>query len=376
LPESGNIEPFVKPKVEKADVAKESINTEHHHGKSGEENSEILSEKTPKETKHVTPSKQTPRGLSSGRPAQPHRKTVHSKKSLRIKNKKKDDRPVRDVTPEPEKSMVTHRGEEVFQPCVKSHVKAPGPASGVHEKKKSGFSENRKEPSRPRRKTVLWAAVAAVFVVLCLGTTLVMTKKSAQRGPIGTASFKVGNGVKALEDGRFDEAVSLFDQALASEPALANKISKPYAEALQGKAAAFAKAEPEKAEELLLLSVEFDPESISTYSQLGLLYLNQRDYARAASSYEMVIQLGAETPDTFFNLGYIYAITEDYAKAERSYSRAVQLDPSFLDEALFNLAMVQDRLGKRTQCIKNLELATKANPRNKQASQYLKKLKS
>jgi hypothetical protein len=373
LPESGNIEPFVKPKVEKADVAKESINTEDYHGKSGEENSEILSEKTPKETKHVTPSKQTPRGLSIGKPPQPHRETVHLKTPL----PKKEDHSVRDVTPEPDKSMVAHRGEEVFNPCGKSHVKAPGPASGVHEKKKkSDFSENRKEPIRPRRKIVLWAAFAAVFVVLCLGTTLVMTKKSAQRGPIGTTSFKVGNGVKALEDGRFDEAVSLFDQALASEPALVNKISKPYAEALQGKAAAFAKAEPEKAEELLLLSVEFDPESISAYSQLGLLYLNQRDYARAASSYEMVIQLGAETPDTFFNLGYIYAITEDYAKAERSYFRAIQLDPSFLDEALFNLAMVQDRLGKRTQCIKNLELATKANPRNKQASQYLKKLKS
>ena len=58
------------------------------------------------------------------------------------------------------------------------------------------------------------------------------------------------------------------------------------------------------------------------------------------------------------------------------YSRVVKLGPPFLDEALFNLAMVQEKLGKRTQCIKNLRQAIKVNPDNKQAKKYFQMLKT
>ena len=58
------------------------------------------------------------------------------------------------------------------------------------------------------------------------------------------------------------------------------------------------------------------------------------------------------------------------------YGHVVELAPSFLDEALFNLAMIHEKLGKRNQCIKNLQQAIKVNPDNKQAQKYLQSLKS
>jgi tetratricopeptide (TPR) repeat protein len=56
------------------------------------------------------------------------------------------------------------------------------------------------------------------------------------------------------------------------------------------------------------------------------------------------------------------------------YQRAVELSPSFLDEALFNLALVQNKLGKRQGSIKSLKHAIRINPKNKQAIKLLKYL--
>ncbi len=52
----------------------------------------------------------------------------------------------------------------------------------------------------------------------------------------------------------------------------------------------------------------------------------------------------------------------------------VQLEPAFLDEALFNLAMVQEQLGERRQCLKSLKQAVEINPGNASALAYLQQI--
>jgi len=56
------------------------------------------------------------------------------------------------------------------------------------------------------------------------------------------------------------------------------------------------------------------------------------------------------------------------------YERTVELSPAFLDEALFNLARTQKKLGKRLESIENLERAISVNPDNKQARELLERL--
>jgi tetratricopeptide (TPR) repeat protein len=56
------------------------------------------------------------------------------------------------------------------------------------------------------------------------------------------------------------------------------------------------------------------------------------------------------------------------------YVRVVQLEPAFLDEALFNLAMVQEQLGERRQCLKSLRQAIEINPENTSVLAYLNQI--
>jgi hypothetical protein len=58
------------------------------------------------------------------------------------------------------------------------------------------------------------------------------------------------------------------------------------------------------------------------------------------------------------------------------YARVIELNPSYLDEALFNLAMMQEKQGKRAECILNLEKAVIFNPDNGPAADYLAKMKA
>jgi tetratricopeptide (TPR) repeat protein len=103
--------------------------------------------------------------------------------------------------------------------------------------------------------------------------------------------------------------------------------------------------------------------------------MNQKEYTKAIGVYQSVAELDPQFPETFFNLAYIYAVKKEYAKAEEMYSRVVELAPSYVDEALFNLAMVQEKQGKRAEGIKSLEKALQVNPDNEMAKKYLIRLK-
>ncbi len=131
----------------------------------------------------------------------------------------------------------------------------------------------------------------------------------------------------------------------------------------------------EFAKGLLLKALAIKPTSLPVLSKLGFIYLRDNDYQLAIDTYQKVAELEPRMPNAFFNLGYIYAVTEDYPRAKEMYVRVVQMEPAFLDEALFNLAMVQEQLGERRQCLKSLKQAIEINPDNAQAVAYLDQIK-
>ena len=260
--------------------------------------------------------------------------------------------------------------------------------------------------AKPKRRGMLYAAVAAVVIVIGLVFTLVgkqkpgpvperqatvSTKESpaekvasptpppasvpaASKAPEpGLAKFE--EGMAALKLGHFAEATKSLEEALTTNPSLLDKASKPYSQALRGEAAAVTATDPSKAKELLIKAVGLDPRNVEGLSQLASLCLREKDYPTAIETYEQVAKIDAKRADALFNLGYAYAVTKDYSKAEQAYSKVVELAPPYQDEALFNLAMVQVKLGKRDQSVKNLERAIQVNPKNEGAKQYLETLK-
>jgi len=104
----------------------------------------------------------------------------------------------------------------------------------------------------------------------------------------------------------------------------------------------------------------------------GMIEKNPQE---AKSLLQKAVKLDPKCADAYFNLGYIYAVGKEYPKSEEMYSQAVKLSPPYLDEALCNLALVQERQGKNKLSMENLEQAVKINPQNEMAQKLLKKLK-
>jgi tetratricopeptide (TPR) repeat protein len=147
------------------------------------------------------------------------------------------------------------------------------------------------------------------------------------------------------------------------------------AKALSDQAAGMMEKNPEEAKSLLLKAIQLDPTSLQGHFQLGSVYMKLKDYSQAIETFRKVGELDPKYSAAFFNLGYLYAIKKDYSKSEEMYDRVVKLAPSYLDEALFNLGMVQEKQGKRKQSIENLERALSVNPNNEMAKKLLVKLK-
>lgn len=103
--------------------------------------------------------------------------------------------------------------------------------------------------------------------------------------------------------------------------------------------------------------------------------LIEKNPREAKSLLQKAVELDPKSADAYFNLGYIHAVGRNYPKAEEMYSQTVKLSPPYLDEALFNLALVQERQGKKKQSMESLERAVKINPQNEMAQKLLKKLR-
>jgi len=253
----------------------------------------------------------------------------------------------------------------------------------------------------PSRKSLYAGIAVAIALVIALLTTFVVNKKEPppatteqqtvpaaveKSAPVqsaeqaGTPAETPGTelyqqAMDALVDKRFDDAIKFFEKLLQHGPGMQEKIAVPYAEALVGQAEKLAKTDVKKATSMLEKSTHINPDSEQAHFQLGMLFMKQKDYAKAIASYQNVIHINPEFPDTFFNLGFIYALSKDYPRAEEMYARVVELSPNYVDEALFNLALVQNEQGKKGDCMANLEKAVAINPKNVPAQNYLKKMK-
>jgi serine/threonine protein kinase/Tfp pilus assembly protein PilF len=186
---------------------------------------------------------------------------------------------------------------------------------------------------------------------------------------------KIAAAQAALENKRYILAATLFEEVLVSKPSMQKTVSEDYARSLQGQATEIIEKDTGAALKLLLKALEIDSRNISCLSQLAYIYMDRKDYPRAIETYLKVTELAPSQPDTFFNLGYVYTITKNYQDAKVMYGRVVELGPAFTDEALFNLAVIHEKLGERDRCIKNLEQAIAFNPKNQSAKKYLLQLK-
>lgn len=179
-----------------------------------------------------------------------------------------------------------------------------------------------------------------------------------------------------LDQHDYKAAMALLEAGHGPTAARSAETGKLYARALVGRAGELIKQSPDEAQALLRKAVAADPDNANAHLQLGNLYMRAKEYPRAIDHYQKAAQLDPRSAEAPFNLGYIYASTGQYASAEEMLMRAVDLKPAYLDKALFNLAVVRQKIGKHQDSLAALEAAVAIRPENQKAQAYLKELKA
>ena len=67
-------------------------------------------------------------------------------------------------------------------------------------------------------------------------------------------------------------------------------------------------------------------------------YFKERDYDKAAESYEECLGLDPELKEAWYNLGVVYGKLRKYKREIRAYRNAVEADPRYT-RAWYNLAL-------------------------------------
>lgn len=179
---------------------------------------------------------------------------------------------------------------------------------------------------------------------------------------------------RALKQKNFQKAIDLLEAERNLHPNSYVTNAESYSRALSGRAQQLSKPSPDKAKALLQKAVEEDPKNSNAYFILGRIYSRSKDYAIAIDAYLHAVMWNPNYSDAFFNLGLIYATTGMYEDAEEQFRHVVVLEPAYLDKALFNLAVMQQKLDKKKESLANLQMAVKIRPENQKAQSYLKQL--
>ncbi len=206
----------------------------------------------------------------------------------------------------------------------------------------------------------------------CVWLTVFLVFPSPVQNPHGD---QVQEALQAVEDRSFGKALLLFEKLLTQNPGLLGEVAAPYADALLQEGIRLSRSHPRMGMQLIGRCIELDSSNARAHFEMGKLHTRRKQYPTAVEHYEKAIRADASYPEAHFNLGFLYARMEDFARAEEMYRRTVELAPPFVDEAYFNLAMVQRIQGKTRECIRSLERAFAANPHNRQAAEYLERLK-
>ncbi|MDA8138925.1 MAG: AAA family ATPase [Desulfobacteraceae bacterium] len=206
------------------------------------------------------------------------------------------------------------------------------------------------------------------------GSDQVTAKPAAAPKPAPPSTRDLAAAMLVKND--FQSAIQLIESNHGRSAGSNPELDHLYAKALTGRAAQLMTQSPTDAETMLRKAVSADPSYVEAPVALGNYYTKIKEYARAIGYYQTALQLDPHRTEVLFNLGFIFATTGMYVAAEETLEKLVQLKPDFVDKALFNLAVVQQKLGKPQESVASLEEAVTLRPENDQAQAFLKELRA
>jgi serine/threonine protein kinase len=180
--------------------------------------------------------------------------------------------------------------------------------------------------------------------------------------------------LEAFEARRFGESALVASGDGRPAPGLADGDPAAEASPLERQARVLMDSDPLRARDLWTQVIDRQPNDIRAYFNLGLIHLRLEAYPPAIAAFERVLELAPDMIDARFNLGFAYAKVGRYQDAVGQYLQVADGVPEYLDEVLFNLAIVQDLLGDRQAAARSLHAAIRFNPHNVRAISYLARM--
>lgn len=185
------------------------------------------------------------------------------------------------------------------------------------------------------------------------------------------AEAEIMKGVSALEQKNYKDAVSRFENVLKNNPSSLDRIIFHYSKALTALGETLMTSNQSEAKNTLEKSYKINPENSQTCFLLGKIYTVLKNNRTALEHYERAALLNPANPDVYFNMGYSYAVLDDYGKAKEMYRKVIDFAPSFVDQAYFNLALIEEKTGMKKEALEHMKKALEINPLNANAARFL-----
>jgi tetratricopeptide (TPR) repeat protein len=173
-------------------------------------------------------------------------------------------------------------------------------------------------------------------------------------------------GVLATREGRIDDSVALFQQAL--------KLNPRHLLALDNLGNAYRSEKRwDEARQVLERAIEIAPEDAEANYSLGMVFAQNGDNAKAYEHLQRALQARPDYPEALNNLGVLYVMTQRRDEAVESFEHCIRVAPAF-DQAYINLARVYALAGARDKARGVLLDLLKQHPDHAQAKEMLDQL--
>jgi tetratricopeptide (TPR) repeat protein len=173
-------------------------------------------------------------------------------------------------------------------------------------------------------------------------------------------------GVIATREGRMDDAVENFQQALRLNP--------DHLLSLDNLGNAFRLQKRwEDARKVLQHALEIAPNDAEANYSLGMVFAQADDTAKAYEYLQLALKVRPVYPEALNNLGILYLRTQRRDQAVASFEECIRLAPLF-DQAYLNLARVYALEGGRDKARDVLQKLLKQLPNHARAKEMMEQL--
>ena len=198
-----------------------------------------------------------------------------------------------------------------------------------------------------RQQTSYWRTSAALWSHALECSTL----------PNALAHYNLG--LARFRDGRLDEAIADYREAL--------KIKPDYVEAQVNLGVAL--CERGQAAEAIVhyrRALEIKPDYVAAYNNLGVALLGQGHVAEAIVQHEKALEIEPDDAPSHYNLGVALQHQGRAAQAIAQFEKALELKPNYA-EAHNNIGWLLDAAGRGDEAIAEYQKALEINPNNAEA---------